>query len=207
MAGMSRRVGVLGGTFDPVHYGHLVAAQEAHGQLALERVLFAPVGHPPHKLDEPLSPIHHRVRMVEMAIAGEARFALSRVDVDRPGPHYTADMLGLLRQAWGADVCLFFIAGSDSLADFLDWHGPERIIEQAELAVVKRPDVEINVGALERALPGLGERLHWVQMPCLDISSTDLRARVRQGRPISFFLPPAVEAYVLEQGLYRERGR
>lgn len=200
---MSRRLGVLGGTFDPIHYGHLVAAQEAHYQLELERVLFVPVGQPPHKPNEPLSPVHHRVRMIERAIEDRPHFALSRVDVDRPGPQYTADMLDLLHETWGAGTTIFFIAGSDSLTDILDWHQPARILRQAELAVVQRPGVGVDVEALERELPGLRDRLHWVQMPLLDISSTDLRTRVCQGRPISFFLPPAVEAYIEEQGLYR----
>ncbi len=199
---MSRRLGVLGGTFDPIHYGHLVAAQEARYQLALERVLFAPAAHPPHKPDEPLSKVHHRLRMVELAIEGREEFALSRVDVDRPGPHYTTDMLSLLQQAWGPGTEFFFVAGSDSLADILKWYRPERIIQQAKLAVVRRPGIEVDIDALERELPGLSARVCWVEMPLLDISSTDLRERVRRGRPISFFLPPAVETYLLEQGLY-----
>lgn len=200
---MSRRLGVLGGTFDPIHYGHLVAAQEAHYQLGLERVLLVPVGQPPHKLDEPLSPAEHRVHMIELAIESRPQFALSRVDVDRPGPQYTADTLALLREEWGPDTRLFFIAGSDSLADILHWRAPQQIVREAELAVVQRPGGKVDVDRLARELPGLRDRLHWVQMPLLDISSTGLQARVRQGRPISFFLPPAVEAYILEQGLYR----
>lgn len=203
MAGIKRRLGVLGGTFDPIHHGHLVAAQEAHYQLGLERVLFVPAGQPPHKRDEPLSVVHHRLRMVEMAIEGKAYLGLSRVDVDRPGPHYTADTLALLQQASDPDTRLFFIAGSDSLRELLEWHEPERIIQEAALAVVRRPGAEVDVEPLAQALPGLRDRLHWVQMPLLEISSTDLRARVREGRPISFFLPPAVESYILEHGLYR----
>ena len=199
---MNRRLGVLGGTFDPIHYGHLAAAQEARYELALEQVLFAPAAQPPHKPDEPRSDVHHRLRMVELAIEGQVGFALSRVDVDRPGPHYTADMLALLQRAWGPGTDLFFVIGSDSLGDILDWHQPERIIAQAKLAVAKRPGAGVDVDALERELPGLSGRVCWVEIPLLQISSTDLRARVRQGRPISFFLPPAVEAYVLEQGLY-----
>jgi nicotinate-nucleotide adenylyltransferase len=202
VAEITRRLGVFGGTFDPIHYGHLVAAQEARYQLALDQVFFAPVGRPPHKRDEPLSPVGHRLRMVELAIEGQAGFALSRVDVDRPGPHYTADMLALLHQAWGPGTDIFFVVGSDSLADILGWYQPERIIAQAKLAVARRPGTGVELDALERDLPGLRARVCWVEIPLLEISSTDLRARVRQGRPISFFLPPAVEAYVLGQGLY-----
>ena len=203
---MSPRLGILGGTFDPIHHGHLVAAQEVLYQLRLDRVLFVPAGDPPHKPSRPVSPAPHRVRMVELGTAGRDDFVLSRVDVDRPGPHYTVTTLRLLRQEWGPEASLYFIEGTDSLADILSWHRPERLIELAELAVVERPGVQLDLGELERHLPGLRERIHWVRMPSLEISSTDLRARVREGRPISYLLPAAVEAYVREQGLYRTAG-
>ncbi|MCL7454903.1 MAG: nicotinate-nucleotide adenylyltransferase [Anaerolineae bacterium] len=200
---MSPRLGVLGGTFDPIHHGHLVAAQEVLHQLRLDRVLFVPAGDPPHKPSRPVSATHHRVRMVELGIAGRADFVLSRVDVDRPGPHYTVGMLQLLHREWGPGATLYFIEGTDSLADILSWHRPEQLIALADLAVVQRPGVEVDTDAVERQLPGLRERIHWVQMPSLEISSTDLRARVREGRPISYLLPAAVEGYVREQDLYR----
>ena len=200
---MSPRLGILGGTFDPIHHGHLVAAQEVLYQLRLDRVLFVPAGDPPHKPSRPVSPASHRVRMVELGTAGQADFVVSRVDVDRPGPHYTVDTLQVLHKTWGPGASLYFIEGTDSLADILTWYRPERLIELAELAVVERPGVALDVDKLEQQLPGLRERLHWVRMPSLEISSTDLRARVREGRPISYLLPAAVEAYVREQGLYR----
>lgn len=200
---MSPRLGILGGTFDPIHHGHLVAAQEALYQLRLDRMLFVPAGDPPHKPSRPVSPAPHRVRMVELGTAGQTDFVVSRVDVDRPGPHYTVDTLQSLHQAWGPEACLYFIEGSDSLADILSWYRPERLIELAELAVVERPGVKLDLDELERRLPGLRERIHWVRMSSLEISSTDLRARVREGRPISYLLPAAVEAYVREHGLYR----
>jgi nicotinate-nucleotide adenylyltransferase len=199
---VSPRLGILGGTFDPIHHGHLVAAQEALYQLRLDRMLFVPAGDPPHKPSRPVSPAPHRVRMVELGTAGQTDFVVSRVDVDRPGPHYTVDTLQSLHQAWGPEACLYFIEGSDSLADILSWYRPERLIELAELAVVERPGVELDLDALEEHLPGLRERVHWVRMPSLGISSTDLRARVREGRPITYLLPAAVEAYVREHGLY-----
>jgi nicotinate-nucleotide adenylyltransferase len=197
------RLGILGGTFDPIHHGHLVAAEEAHNQLGLDQVLFVPAGEPPHKPNRPISPVHHRLRMIELAIAGKPHLAISRVDADRPGPCYTVDTFRLLRAKWGSAPVLFFIEGADSLTDITTWYQPERLIELCDLAVVARPGVEIDLAGLEKGLPGLMSRIHWVQMPCLEISSSDLRARVRGGRSISYLVPPAVEAYILEQGLYR----
>jgi nicotinate-nucleotide adenylyltransferase len=201
-----RRLGILGGTFDPIHHGHLVAAQETWHQLALDQVLFVPAGSPPHKRGDgvkpPAAPPLHRLRMIELAIAGHAQFAVSRVDLDRPGPCYTADMLRLLRAERGAEPAIYFIEGADSLADILKWYRPQEIIELAELAVVRRPGVTLELSELEEALPGLTARVHWVQMPWLDISSSDLRARLREGRPISYLVPPPVEAYIREHRLY-----
>jgi nicotinate-nucleotide adenylyltransferase len=203
VAGVIRRLGILGGTFDPVHHGHLVAAQEAHYQLELDRVLFVPAGDPPHKPSRPLSAAHRRLRMLELAIAGQPHFAISRVDLDRPGPCYTVDTLTLLRSEWGPGPTFFFIEGADSLADVLTWYQPQRLIDLCDLAVVERPGVEIDLAQLERQLPGITSSIHWVQMPLLEISSTDLRARVRAGQPISYLVPPVVEAYIREHGMYK----
>ncbi|HSR34479.1 MAG TPA: nicotinate-nucleotide adenylyltransferase [Anaerolineae bacterium] len=200
---MIRRLGVLGGTFDPIHHGHLVAAGEALHQLQLDQVLFVPAGEPPHKPTRPVSLAHHRFRMIELAIAGKPCFTLSRVDLDRPGPSYTVEMLDLLQVEWGPDVTIFFIEGTDSLNDMPTWFQPQRLIELCELAVVARGGVKVDISPLEEQLPGLGDRLHWVEMPRLEISSSDLRARVRAGRPISYLIPTSVESYILEHGLYR----
>jgi nicotinate-nucleotide adenylyltransferase len=200
---MSRRLGVLGGTFDPIHHGHLFAAEESRSQLGLERVLFMPAGTPPHKPDRSVAPIHHRLQMVELALVGKPYFAISRADVDRSGPAYTVETFELLRAKWGPEPTLYFIEGADSFADILTWYQPQRLIELCELAVVERPGVEIDLPSLEKQLPGLTGRLHWVEMPCLEISSSDLRARVRAGQPISYLVPPAVEAYIAAHGLYR----
>jgi nicotinate-nucleotide adenylyltransferase len=203
VAGLIQRLGILGGTFDPIHHGHLVAAQEAGYQLDLGLVLFVPAGNPPHKPARPISAAAHRLRMVELAIGDSPDFALSRVDVARPGPCYTVDTLTLLREEWGTGPTFFFIEGADSLAEITTWYQPHRLIQLSELAVVSRPGVELDLDRLEQELPGLGERLHWVQMPQLEISSSELRARVRDGRPISYLLPESVERYIREQGLYR----
>jgi nicotinate-nucleotide adenylyltransferase len=202
MAGLTR-LGILGGTFDPVHHGHLVAAQETFYQLNLDQVLFVPAGSPPHKPSRPITATRHRLRMVELAIGDRPCFGLSHVDVERPGPHYSADTLRLLRDEWPG-ATLFFIVGSDLLTGILSWHEPQRIVELAELAAVQRPGPQPDLDRLEAALPGLRERLHPVEMPLLDISSTDLRQRVREGRPITYLVPPEVESYIAEHELYLE---
>jgi len=203
MDALIRRLGILGGTFDPVHHGHLVAAEEARYQLGLDRVLFVPAGTPPHKEGRPISAAHHRWRMLELAIAGRPHFGISRVDMERSGPCYTVDTLRLLRAELGPESTFFFIEGADSLADIPTWHQPQRLLELAELAVVGRLGVEIDLEELERWLPGLRAHIHWVQMPYLEISSSDLRARVKEGRPISYLLPAPVESYIVKQQLYR----
>jgi nicotinate-nucleotide adenylyltransferase len=205
MAAVGRpgRLGVLGGTFDPVHHGHLVAAQEAWWQLGLEKVLFVPAGAPPHKRGRHISQAEHRLRMVELAIAGKPHFGTSRIDLDPHGLSYTLDMLRLLRAELGPEPTIFFIEGADSLAEILTWHEPQGILELCELAVVRRPGVTIDLARLEAKLPGLTAKVHWFEMPWLDISSSDVRARVRQGRPVSYLVPDLVEAYFSEQGLYR----
>jgi nicotinate-nucleotide adenylyltransferase len=198
-----KRLGILGGTFDPIHHGHLVAAQEAHFQLGLDLVLFVPAGVPPHKSGRPILPAQHRLTMLEVALANHPHFAISEVDLVRPGPCYTVDTLELLRAEWGWEPTFFFIEGADSLADIPSWYKPQRLIELCELAVVERPGVAIDLAQLEKHLPGLQSHLHRVQMPLLEISSSDLRRRVRMGQPISFLLPQAAEAYIMSHGLYQ----
>jgi nicotinate-nucleotide adenylyltransferase len=142
--------------------------------------------------------------MLELAIAGKPYFAISGVDLDRPGPSYTVEALRLLRREWGPTPIFFFVEGADSLTEILSWYHPERLIELAEIAVVDRSGAQVDLADLEERLPGLSARLHWVRMPSLDISASDIRTRVRDGRPISYLLPAAVEAYIVEHGLYRE---
>ena len=196
------RLGILGGTFDPPHIAHLVLADQARRQLNLARVLFVPAGQPPHKLDRAVSSVEHRAAMTRLAIAGDAGAELSRVDVDRPGPHYTADMLALL-QAKHPDARLYLLVGSDSLRDLLVWHAPARVIAQARLAVMRRPGAEPDWRSLESCLPGIAERVDWVDAPWLDVSSTDIQRRVRERLSIRYLVAEAVERYIVEHDLYR----
>ena len=199
------RLGILGGTFDPIHFGHLLAAEETRTTLHLDRVLFVPAALPPHKQGLPVLPIDHRLAMVELAIADNPAFSASTVDIDRPGPHYTIDTIRRLRDEWktGAEET-FFIMGVDSLAQLPTWHQPQQFIECCRLAVVARPNYDDDLADLEAALPGLSRRLHWAPMPAIGISATDLQLRVRQGRSIRYQVPAAVAQYVSHHNLYSQ---
>jgi nicotinate-nucleotide adenylyltransferase len=197
------RLGILGGTFDPVHLGHLLAAEEARGVLRLDRVMFVPAAMPPHKQQLSLLPVEHRLAMVRLAIVDNPDFALSTIDVDRPGPHYTVDTIRLMRQQWRSSAeDTVLIMGADSLVQLTTWHEPTRLVWSCRLAVVARPNYEADMAALEAALPGLTDRVDWVDCPLLGISSSDLQHRVRQGRSIRYQTPAAVARYVAEHHLY-----
>ncbi len=199
-----RRIGVLGGTFDPIHIAHLAIAEEARTQLGLDKVVFVPAGLPPHKMDVHVSPAEHRLAMVELAIAGNPHFEVSRVDIDRFGPCYTVDTIALLRKEWGPDVEIYFIMGSDSLADILTWHKPDRLIRLCRIVAVGRPGYRVDMDELERCLPGASQRILFINSPQLDVSSSEIQRRVRAGESIKYQVPEAVERYIYEHGLYRD---
>jgi nicotinate-nucleotide adenylyltransferase len=195
------RLGILGGTFDPPHFGHLRLAEAALVQLALDKVLFAPAGVQPLKPGARSSTPEQRARMVELAIADEPRFVLSRVDLDRPGPHYSVDLLTIVQHQYPG-AALWFIMGEDSLGDLLRWRDPVRILRLARLAVLRRPGYEPDWPTLDRDLPELRARLDWLDHAELDISATDIRQRVQRGLPLATLVPERVSAYLLEQHLY-----
>jgi nicotinate-nucleotide adenylyltransferase len=199
--GAARRIGVLGGTFDPPHVGHLALAETARVQLELDVVLFAPAGWPPHKPDWPITARSDRVAMVEAAIADNKAFALSRIDLDRPGPHYTADTLSLLRQQ-DPEAEFLLLVGGDSLEQFLSWHDPAGILSHARVAVLCRPGYKPDLATLEAEIPEISERVFWLDGPYLALASSDLRRRVRTGLTVRYLVPPLVEAYIREHRLY-----
>lgn len=201
-----RRIGVFGGTFDPPHLGHLVAAQGALHQLQLEHVLWTPAGWPPHKPGRPISPAADRVAMVERAIAGNPGFLLCRADLDAPGPCYTSDLLARLAAQLGPACQLYFIAGMDSLRDLLTWHEPERVLQLAILAAATRPNCDADLAALEAAIPGAAARVVRVDIPALGISSTDLQRCMRAGESVRYLVPDPVIEYIRSRGLYRSVG-
>ena len=201
------RYGILGGTFDPPHVGHLALAQEVYVRLRLDRVWFVPAGSPPHKAGRPMSSAVHRRAMVELAIAGDPRFALSAVELERSGLSYTSDTLATLRQEWGERAWMAFAFGWDMLLYLPEWHEPERVVASLDcLAAVHRPGTSTQsdeLNALEARLPGLREKLTVLSSPQLDISASELRERVASGLPIRYLVPDAVCRYIEEQRLYR----
>lgn len=202
----NERIGVLGGTFDPVHYAHLAIAEEVYHALKLTRIVFVPAGQPPHKMGYRVTPVEQRVHMLEQAIAANPHFALSLVDVRRSGPSYTVETLRLLHAEWGPRCELYFVIGGDSLRDLPTWYDPAGVIAQATIVALMRPgyiDPVRNESELAARLPGIQRRLIALEGPRLDISSTDLRRRVSEGRPIKYQMPEVVEQYILRHGLYR----
>lgn len=199
------RLGILGGTFDPTHYGHLMAAEAARCLLRLDLVLFTPAAVPPHKSNRDISSVEHRLAMLAMAIEDNPAFRVSRVDVDRPKPQYSIDTVRLLRSEWGTDADnTFFLVGADSLAQLLTWHRPDMLVANCRLAVVPRPEYEPDLSSLEQSLPGLSARTERVEMPPVGISSTDLRRRSRLGLSVRYQTPDCVARYMLDHQLYSQ---
>jgi nicotinate-nucleotide adenylyltransferase len=197
------RLGLLGGTFDPPHYGHLLAAQEVAWRLDLEGVLFLPARQNPLKQGAPSSEAEDRCAMVVLAIAGNPLFKLSRLDIDRPPPSYTVDLLQSLQTPDGRTE-LFFLVGADILPELPKWRAPDEVLRLARLIVVNRPgSPSPNLDELELALPGARERADIVRIPGVDISARELRARVQVDQPIRYLTPPAVEQYIQARRLYR----
>ena len=200
------RVGVLGGTFDPIHIGHLILAEEARDQLDLDFVYFVPAGDPPHKQSRRLAPVEARVQMAELAIATNEAFRISRVDADRPGPHYTIDMVQIIQGQLPPESALFFLMGFDSLAELPTWHEPARLIAACHLVALTRHDIEVDWAKLDTALPGVRQRVTILDMPELEIASHQLQERIREGRSIRYLVPDEVGAYIREKGLYVTNG-
>lgn len=201
--GPARRVGLYGGTFDPVHIGHLIAAIEVAAQLRLDIVVMLPAGQPPHKTDRPITAAHHRVRMLELATAGRERLAVSSFDLEQSGPSYTARLLARAHAAARAPREFFFVMGADSLEDFANWREPATVARLAHVAVVTRPDAGVDLDRVTARVPALRDRVHLVAIPLISTSSSDLRERVSSGRPIAFQVPAEVERYISEHRLYR----
>jgi nicotinate-nucleotide adenylyltransferase len=199
------KLGVLGGTFDPPHIGHLILAGEARLALGLEQVLFVPAGTPWRKAGQELSPRDDRLAMVRLAVGDDPDFAVSTLEIEREGPSYTVETLATLRDQFGLETEFFFIMGADSLADFPHWHQPQRILELARLAVAERPEREDEgVGGIlaEDLARAMRERVVWLHMPRIDISATAVRDRVRRGLSIRYWVPSAVEEYIRKHRLY-----
>ncbi len=202
MAGLSRR-GIFGGTFDPPHLGHLILAAEARWQLGLDEVLFVLTADPPHKQHRKILDAEIRLEMVAAAIEGQPGFGISRVEIDRPGPHFVLDSIELLRQAYPGDELVYLIGG-DSLHSLPTWHRPPDFLAAIDaLGVMRRPGDEIDLADLLDELPILREKLEFIDAPLLEIASREIRERVAEGGHYRYYLPPAVFKLIEARGLYR----
>ncbi|MCS6850355.1 MAG: nicotinate-nucleotide adenylyltransferase [Gemmataceae bacterium] len=202
-----RRIGIFGGTFDPVHLGHLVMAEQCREQAQLDEVWFIPAARPPHKRNQPITSFRQRVEMLALALASNAAFRVEEVEKDRPGPSYTVDTLAEIRQRF-PDAELHLVIGADSVADLPLWYQPIRLIQQAILLVFPRYgsprfDAESLRAAL-RAPPEVSLRYQEIDAPIIGISGREIRRRVFQGRSIRYWVPAAVEAYIHQHRLYKD---
>ena len=196
-------IGVMGGTFDPIHNGHLAVAEEVRSRLDLTVILFVPAGQPWLKVDNPVSPAEYRVHMVRLAIADKAHLKLSTIEIERPGATYTVDTMAELQAQLGAENELFFILGWGSLAKLPQWKEPSRLITMCQLVVVPRPGYpRPDLKALEALIPGLSQRVILLEKPEIDISASEIRDRVARGLSISHLVPEPVESYIKQQKLY-----
>lgn len=220
------RVGVFGGSFNPIHLGHLLLADEILERLALDRILFVPAGCPPHKPARELAPAEHRYAMTRLAVQGHPRFGVSDLEITRPGPSYTVDTLRALRQSPGPQQQLFLLIGSETFLDLLTWKDPPALAQLARLVVVPRTGTSFDPDGREarKILQEIGQE-KWIRVPSegpmppfpptgvllvsvtsLPISASELRRRAREGRSLFYRVPEAVSAYILEHRLYREEG-
>lgn len=200
-------MGIMGGTFDPIHIGHLAIAEEAREALGLARILFVPAAVPPHRPVASIAPAEDRVAMVALAIEGNPLFELSRIELERPGPSFTSDTveaLAAMERAAGRVPDLTFILSAETLRDLPTWHEPERLLDACRLAVVPRVGYPApDQPWLEASFPGRADRIAYLAAPRLEISSTLVRRRIAAGRSIRYLVPPAVRRYIDDHSLYR----
>jgi len=197
------KIGLLGGTFDPIHIAHLIVAEEVRMKAGLDRVIFIPARHPWLKADREITDPLHRLAMVKLAIASNPHFEASPAEIERPGPTYTVDTVEAMRREFGPRAEIFFIAGSDALADMPRWKDPARLVALCRIIGVSRPGSPvIDVAALGSVIPGVCGCVSMIDVPQMDISSTMIRERLREGRSIRYLVPETVENYIREHRLY-----
>jgi nicotinate-nucleotide adenylyltransferase len=197
------KIGVLGGTFDPVHNGHLIVAEEAKNELNLAEVIFVPAGQPWLKVDRPISPAEHRLQMLRLALANKPDFKLSTIEIERAGPSYTVDTITEFRDKLGGEDELFFILGWDNLAELPQWREPSRLIKMCYLVAAPRPGYpRPKLKVLEASIPGISQRVMFMDRPEIDISASAIRDRVARGLSVRHLVPEPVNRYIKEHNLY-----
>lgn len=194
-------IGVFGGTFDPIHHGHLIVADELRFRLKLDRVLFLPAGRPPHKTDQDISSDEHRLAMLKMAIDDDPHFGVSMIDIEREGLSYTADSMREHQRRF-PDATFTFLMGQDSYRDLPYWHKPGELARIVRLGVALRPGVVVDSDYIVHRIPELRGQVDIIDVPMIQIASSDIRRRVRQGEPLRYHIPAPVEAYIRQHDLY-----
>ena len=197
------RIGVFGGTFDPIHMGHLIVAEDARAALGLDKVLFIPAGQPWFKSYRQITEAHHRLAMVRLAVEGNPSFDVTDIEIRRTGPSYTVDTLAELREQY-PDAEFIVILGVDALREIDRWHQPRKLFELASVVGMARPGTAINLSVLHAAIPGSSSRIRLLDSALIDISGTEVRQRVAEGRSVRYRVPVAVERYIRENGLYAD---
>jgi len=203
--GNIKRIGIMGGTFDPIHFGHLITAEEARINFNLDRVIFVPTGNPPHKKDYEVTDPEHRYVMTALATNSNPFFQVSRIEIERRGYSYTVDTLNQFLEIYGKDVSLFFISGADAVLDILTWKNVKGVLDVCTFIAATRPGYPVK--KLEDKLKELkdlyGKDVQLLEVTAVAISSTEIRKRVKEGRSIKYLVPESVEEYILKNGLYR----
>jgi nicotinate-nucleotide adenylyltransferase len=196
------KIGIFGGTFDPPHIGHLILAEESLEQLSLSKILWVLTPYPPHKVNIEVSPVEDRMNMVLLAIAENTKFSLSRVDIDRPAPHYASATMEILAEKHPKDE-LIYLMGADSLNELKTWHEPMRFISLChEIGVMRRHGEKYILESLEQAYPGIKEKLHFIKTPIIEVSGSDIRERAVHGRGFRYFVPDTIFHYIVNHKLY-----
>lgn len=202
-----RKIGLMGGTFDPIHHGHLVTAEAVREEFGLDKVLFVPAAQPPHKPGRDFAPAYARLLMAEMATCENCHFEVSQIELKRQGPSYSVETLRELREKHALEAEYYFILGADAINELGSWHNPEELLGLCHFIAATRQGSLLDLPRLRRELGerAVAERIHDLSTPELEISSTDIRRRLREGMSIKYLVPAAVEAYIYKEGLYQCR--
>lgn len=201
-----KRLGIMGGTFDPVHYGHLVTAETARAQFNFDKVIFVPSGYPPHKIGQKITEARHRYLMTVLAVTTNIFFEVSRIEIDRQGCSYAIDTVSQIKEKYGQEWEIYFITGADAVLEILTWKNIKTLIEMCTFVAATRPGFDLSVldNKLEQISSLAKDKFLTFEVPALSISSTDIRQRVASGKPIKYLLPESVERYIFTNNLYKE---
>jgi nicotinate-nucleotide adenylyltransferase len=197
-----KNLGIMGGTFDPIHYGHLLAAEEARFEFNLEKIIFVPSGHPPHKNEKEITPFQHRYLMTSLAISTNPYFEVSSIEIEREGPSYAIDTINIFKNKY-PNTNIFFITGADAIRQIITWHKAEELPKVCNFIAVSRPGYKLKEINAELKNKFFFENIFSLEIPGLSISSTEIRNRVKNKKPIKYLLPEVVENYIYQNNLYK----